>query len=124
MRRAFEASDEEDDNGLNASESSPLHPSRPSESYDDAEHVSDSITHPLQGIAPPLSRRITAPISTAGPASYDFENADYDFPPPGSPPRRDRALPNNNWVCRVPIHPSLIADPRFHPGQHKWNRAK
>ena len=35
--------------------------------------------------------------------TYDFENVDYDFPPPGSPPRRDRALPGNDWVRHLYI---------------------
>lgn len=103
MEAAFEGSDEEDDNYYDASESHPLNPSRPSESHNDAEHVSESLNHPLQGVAPPSTRPSHIRIPTAGPTTYDFENVEYDFPPPGSPPRRDRALPNNDLV-RITDH--------------------
>jgi len=54
----------------------------------DDEHVSES--HPL-------TRHIPSPPSpTRIPGTYDFENVDYDYPPPGSPPAPSAvALPNN-----------------------------
>jgi len=49
----------------------------------DDEQVSES--HPLTRNTPPRT-----------PGAYDFENVDYDYPPPGSPPAPSSvALPNN-----------------------------
>ncbi|TDL29427.1 hypothetical protein BD410DRAFT_709717 [Rickenella mellea] len=50
------------------------------------------------------------------PGTYDFENVDYDYPPPGSPPRRDRALPDNdlgNSNGVIPTSPVGISLPRI-----------
>jgi hypothetical protein len=67
MEAAFNDSDDED-----ASDSHPLNPSHQS---------SPSSTLP----------------TTQHPQSYDFENVDYDYPPPGSPPRPSAvALPNDH----------------------------
>ena len=70
MQAAFDCSDDEDD-----------------------EHTT-SEAHPLN----PFS---TAPISpqtpTHVPGTYNFDNVDYDYPPPGSPPPPSSfALPNNH----------------------------
>ncbi|KAK0242632.1 hypothetical protein EDD85DRAFT_296669 [Armillaria nabsnona] len=68
MEAAFDDSDDED-----ATESQPLNP------------TSRAPTSPSQPTTP----------STI-PGSYDFENVDYDYPPPGSPPPpSSTALPNN-----------------------------
>ncbi|EAU85513.2 metal homeostatis protein bsd2 [Coprinopsis cinerea okayama7 len=56
------------------------------------------------------------------PPAYDFERQDYDFPPPGSPPRpTDRALPNNygNSNGLLPESP-VIPQPRQ---PSLWSRA-
>lgn len=86
----------------------------------------------------PLNPVHTSPSSpapdTALPGTYDFENVDYDYPPPGSPPRPSSfALPNEhgntnglipsfdntntrsprqNWLQRTALHvlPSTLAD--------------
>ncbi|KAK0468216.1 uncharacterized protein EV420DRAFT_1626138 [Desarmillaria tabescens] len=68
MEAAFDDSDDED-----ATESQPLNPT------------------PRSPISVPQP---TTPSSIPG--SYDFENVDYDYPPPGSPPPpSSTALPNN-----------------------------
>ncbi|KAK2466313.1 hypothetical protein APHAL10511_001955 [Amanita phalloides] len=73
MHAAFDYSDDEDEDP-SQSESTPLHPAPTS----------------------PLSPHHSAP-HTALPGTYDFENFDYDYPPPGSPPRPTAfALPNEH----------------------------
>ncbi|KAF7355429.1 hypothetical protein MSAN_01459700 [Mycena sanguinolenta] len=68
MDAAFGESDDEDD-----SESSPLNPA----------------------VTSPRATHSSTPSSTHVPGAYDFENVDYDYPPPGSPPKPStRALPN------------------------------
>ncbi|KAF5344135.1 hypothetical protein D9758_008822 [Tetrapyrgos nigripes] len=72
MEAAFDDSDDEDDIH-NTSESQPLTSS----------HTRTTST------VQPTSNRI--------PGTYDFENVDYDYPPPGSPPAPSEfALPNNH----------------------------
>ncbi|KAF7352676.1 hypothetical protein MVEN_01233400 [Mycena venus] len=68
MDAAFDDSDDEGDD----SESRPLNPAPTS----------------------PRATHSSRPSTTHIPGTYDFENVDYDYPPPGSPPARDRALPN------------------------------
>ncbi|KAF8351338.1 hypothetical protein F5887DRAFT_937018 [Amanita rubescens] len=69
MHAAFDYSEDEDDDDSADLESRPLNP------------VHTSPHHP----------------STAVPGTYDFENVDYDYPPPGSPPRPTAvALPNEH----------------------------
>lgn len=71
MDAAFDDSDDEGDEYHNASESQPLNP-RPT--------------------SPPQFRP-----TTHVPGTYDFESADYDYPPPGSPPDvSPMALPNEH----------------------------
>ncbi|KAG7449091.1 uncharacterized protein BT62DRAFT_887639 [Guyanagaster necrorhizus] len=68
MEAAFDDSDDED-----ATESQPLNVTYRS-----------AVTAPQPATASPI------------PGSYDFENVDYDYPPPGSPPPlSSTALPNN-----------------------------
>lgn len=92
MEAAFEASDDEDDTDIRTAERRPLNPER-RDTQEDKETTATLNGH----------RRTT---SAAVPAAYDFENVDYDFPPPGSPPRPDRALPNNSWGNSNGIVPS------------------
>lgn len=109
MEAAFEGSDDEEDvHELDASEFHPLNPTRVSES-DDGEHIPGPFTsaRPPQGVAPLSSRPSNTRIVTSTSTAYDFENVDYDFPPPGSPPRRDRALPGNDWVRHHCIQSSV-----------------
>ncbi|KAF8076531.1 hypothetical protein FPV67DRAFT_1407275 [Lyophyllum atratum] len=74
MEAAFDYSEDEDDDN-NASESQPLNPDPTSPSH-------------IQ--APPAHHFHV-------PGTYDFENVDYDYPPPGSPPRPSAiALPNDH----------------------------
>lgn len=71
MAAAFDYSDDEDDDNA-ATESRPLNPI---------------------STLPPTPRS----TQTHVPGTYDFENVDYDYPPPGSPPRPSAtALPNDH----------------------------
>jgi hypothetical protein len=71
MEAAFDDSEDEDDQHHNISESRPLNPTSTSPSTDvPSAHI---------------------------PGTYDFESVDYDYPPPGSPPRPSAiALPNDH----------------------------
>jgi hypothetical protein len=109
LEAAFEASDDEDEEFHDAnSESRPLNPedtSTPSLAHSGEDvggenpYRGGSNTRPLHS----RSHSIVVPTtnSSNGVGTYDFENVnDYDYayrPPPGEPPRRDRALLNNNW---------------------------
>jgi hypothetical protein len=88
-RRELEAAFESDDDDGNT-ESTPLH------------------IHPLD--AGPHS----ADSASSIPAAYDFER-DYDYPPPGSPPRPSAvALPNDygNSNGQIPTSPVSVSVPR------------
>ena len=62
-----------------------------SDDEDEADNTSES--RPLNPI--PTSPNSTAPLPSHPPGAYDFENVDYDYPPPGSPPGPSAiALPN------------------------------
>jgi len=100
MEAAFDASDDEDDVNAESRPLNPLNTSPVGHGNNDGAHdinTNNPGSHPLSGRPlqprPAHSRR----QSTAAPGTYDFEADDYDFPPPGSPPPRDRALPNNDW---------------------------
>jgi len=101
MAAAFDYSedddDDDDDDSHSASETQPLNPQPTS----NASGFS----------APNLDRTRSAPA----PSTYDFENVDYDYPPPGSPPiPSSTALPNDigNSNGLVPsFHPTV---PPFH----------
>lgn len=74
MEAAFDYSDDEDDEH-NISESQPLNPTPTS----------------------PSTVRAQPVVHQHIPGTYDFENVDYDYPPPGSPPRPSAvALPNEH----------------------------
>ncbi|KAF8663488.1 hypothetical protein AX16_001056 [Volvariella volvacea WC 439] len=78
LEAAFDYSEDEDDDH-NISESQPLKSSSASNSGPSSHHR----------LSPSRSQSQSATV-------YDFENVDYDFPPPGSPPRpSSMALPNN-----------------------------
>jgi hypothetical protein len=84
MQAAFDYSDDEDE-GHNATE-----------------------TQPLNTRSLPTTTQLPAPLPASA-GTYNFETADYDFPPPGSPPRPSTvALPNEFGNSN-----GLI--PTFHP---------
>lgn len=85
MEAAFDGSDDEEAPFVDARD-------RRSNSLDD-EHPLNRITAQSQS-QQPHSR---SQSRTQPPGTYDFENVEYDLPPPGSPPRRDRALQDNDW---------------------------
>lgn len=101
MAAAFDYSDDDDDNdddddSHNALETQPLNP------------------QPTLN-TPRFSENTGRTQSATAPSTYDFENVDYDYPPPGSPPMpSSTALPNNigNSNGLIPsFHP---AAPPFH----------
>ncbi|TFK75780.1 hypothetical protein BDN72DRAFT_350069 [Pluteus cervinus] len=88
LEAAFDYSEDEDDH--NTSESQPL-------------NTSANTVPSAQPSTPP-------PPQPTTPGTYDFENADYDYPPPGSPPRPSAvALPNSigNSNGQVPSFESV-----------------
>lgn len=98
MAAAFDYSEDEDDE-LDTSENRPLN------SQSSSNTTRDTPARILQSSPP------TAPHT---PGTYDFENIDYDYPPPGSPPQPSmRALPNDygNTNGLVP-HLDSIKPPR------------
>ncbi|KAG6911222.1 hypothetical protein DXG01_003089 [Tephrocybe rancida] len=102
MEAAFDYSeDDEDENVNNAHESHPLNPD------------------------PTSPSRIEAPAPIPHPhvpGTYDFENVDYDYPPPGSPPRPSAiALPNNIGNSNGLIPP--IPDGGLAPRQNWFKRS-
>ncbi|KAJ7276525.1 hypothetical protein B0H12DRAFT_1041615 [Mycena haematopus] len=64
--------------------------------FDDSDDEEDSESRPLNPAhASPRATHSSLPSTTHVPGTYDFENVDYDYPPPGSPPGPSaRALPN------------------------------
>lgn len=84
LQAAFDYSDDEDE-AHNATESQPLNP---------------TVTSPNS----------IPPFSTHAPGTYNFESADYDYPPPGSPPGPSAvALPNEygNSNGLIPVFRSM-----------------
>lgn len=85
MAAAFDYSEDEDDD-QNTSETQPLNSQSSSNNPPDL--TTSSPSQPAQ-----LQSAIT---TSRSPGTYDFENVDYDYPPPGSPPPPStRALPNS-----------------------------
>ncbi|KAG5724979.1 Metal homeostatis protein BSD2 [Termitomyces sp. T112] len=88
MEAAFDYTEDEDDDINDSHESHPLNPTP---------------TSPSTIQVPPPN-----PHPSRVPGTYDFENVDYDYPPPGSPPRPSAiALPNdygnsNGLVPQIP----------------------
>jgi hypothetical protein len=60
--------------------------------FDDSDDEDASESQPLN----PSRQSPPSPAPAQTPGTYDFENVDYDYPPPGSPPRPSAfALPND-----------------------------
>ncbi|KAF8907374.1 hypothetical protein CPB84DRAFT_1725737 [Gymnopilus junonius] len=84
---------------------------------DEHEEHADHETAPLtnsNGIHSSRSEHMPGVETTAIPGVYDFER-EYDFPPPGSPPRpSSRALPNDfgNSNGLLPTAPVVVPKPR------------
>lgn len=79
--------------------------------FDDSDDEGDdSESRPLNP-APTSPTHTSRPSIAHVPGTYDFENADYDYPPPGSPPGPStRALPNGTQISvlsmpQIPNHP-------------------
>ncbi|KAK7060508.1 hypothetical protein VNI00_001273 [Paramarasmius palmivorus] len=97
MEAAFDNSDDEDDDIHNTSETQPL----------------TSSTTPSGPAQMPQTPSRT-------PGAYDFENVDYDYPPPGSPPPPSSfALPNNHGNSNGQI-PSFDVDPSVYAPRKNW----
>jgi len=107
MAAAFDYSEDDDDNDNDDSDN------------DDNDSHNPMETQPLNPQTASNAFRFSAnPSRTQSatvPSTYDFENVDYDYPPPGSPPiPSSTALPNNigNSNGLIPsFHP---AAPPFH----------
>lgn len=78
-------------NNPNAAEDVPDELEAAFDESDDEDNVTES--HPLNPTSNSHSRH-TSTVAAPNPGTYDFE-ADYDYPPPGSPPSGPIALPNN-----------------------------
>ncbi|KAG6821592.1 hypothetical protein H0H93_000101 [Arthromyces matolae] len=100
MEAAFDYSEEDDD--LNDThESHPLNPEPTS----------------------PLTIQVSSPNphQPRPPRTYDFENVDYDYPPPGSPPRPSSLALPNNYGNSNGLIPS-IPDGGLAPLRQSWLR--
>ena len=64
----------------------------------------------------PLNSTITPPE----PGSYDFENFDYDYPPPGSPPAPSTVAVPNNYGNTNGIVPSFSVDSAVPGPRRNW----
>jgi len=81
---------------------------------DDDGHANESTRLTNTVVAPQPQEVASRSETTAIPGAYDFER-EYDFPPPGSPPRpSSRALPNDfgNSNGLLPTSPVTIPKPR------------
>ncbi|KAF4613710.1 hypothetical protein D9613_007783 [Agrocybe pediades] len=82
---------------------------------DNDDHMSHSESTPLtRNVAPSQSEQASKSETSALPGAYDFER-EYDFPPPGSPPPpSSRALPNDigNSNGLLPTAPVAVPKPR------------
>lgn len=79
---------------------------------DEGHHANESTR--LTSVVPRPQEASSRPETTAIPGAYDFER-EYDFPPPGSPPRpSSRALPNDfgNSNGLLPTSPVIVHKPR------------
>lgn len=100
LEAAFGASDDEDDEEQFHDARSEYRPLKPEDTS------SPVIAPPVAGSNGGDEDRSTGDVPSSGrhartQSTYDFENVnDYDYayrPPPGEPPRADRAPVNNNW---------------------------
>ena len=82
---------------------------------EDEGHAANESTRLTSNITLPQPEEPSAkPETTSIPGAYDFER-EYDFPPPGSPPRpSSRALPNDfgNSNGLLPTSPVIAPKPR------------
>ena len=86
------------------------------EEEDDEENVTES--HPLNpNPSPAISPR--SPV----PGTYDFENADYDYPPPGSPPRPSSVALPNDYGNSNGFIPSSEIESRPEPRRNWFQRS-
>jgi len=100
MEAAFDDSDDEEDIH-NTSESQPL-----TSSHTRSNSTSPSVQTP-----------------TRVPGTYDFENVDYDYPPPGSPPAPSAiALPNNHGNSNGLIPSFEVDQSRIGPRRNWFQR--
>jgi hypothetical protein len=82
--------------------------------FDDSDDEEISETHPL------TRNSNNPPSNNRAPGSYDFENVDYDYPPPGSPPAPSAvALPNNHGNSNGLI-PTFEPGPSHNVSQRTW----
>ncbi|KAF5390645.1 hypothetical protein D9757_002670 [Collybiopsis confluens] len=84
--------------------------------FDDSDDDEPSESHPLTAPS-----HYTSPSPTAQlPGSYDFENVDYDYPPPGSPPAPSAlALPNSHGNSNGLV-PTFELDPSRNAPRRTW----
>ncbi|KAL0577080.1 hypothetical protein V5O48_004923 [Marasmius crinis-equi] len=89
-----------------------------SDDEDDDLHASE--TRPLTSSAPPSHNRNQSQSPPRTPGTYDFENVDYDYPPPGSPPPpSSTALPNNHGNSNGLV-PDFDIDPAVYAPRRSW----
>ncbi|KAJ7179013.1 hypothetical protein C8R46DRAFT_1072173 [Mycena filopes] len=98
MDAAFDDSDDEGDD----SESRPLNPA------------------PTSPTSPPAHS--ARPSTTHVPGTYDFENVDYDYPPPGSPPGPSATALPNEFGNSNGLVPSFTVDTAAAPRRGWLNR--
>ena len=135
LEAAFEASDDEDDEFHDAnSEYRPLNPVNTSTPIvphplgrRDDDNIDESGEEPTRRPLHSRSHSIVVPTGiNNGVGAYDFENVnDYDYayrPPPGEPPRADRALVNNTWGNTNGIIPdfSSMSAPAQRASRRGW----
>lgn len=109
MDAAF-GDDSDDEDTHNITESHPLNPTPSSPSSD---HSHPLTSHPLH--------IQTAQPTTRIPGTYDFENVDYDYPPPGSPPAPSAfALPNTHGNSNGFVPSSTLDSTVAVPSRRGW----
>lgn len=104
MAAAFDYSENEDDE-QETSETQPLNSeSSPNNTRD-------------HSVPPILQSSQPHPLSPPNPGTYDFENVDYDCPPPGSPPLPSAAAFPNDYGNSNGLVPSFDST---HPPRRNW----
>lgn len=68
----------------------------------------------------PLTRNSTPPSAPRTPGAYDFENVDYDYPPPGSPPAPSAVALPNNFGNSNGLIPTFQLDPSLAAPRRPW----
>jgi hypothetical protein len=83
--------------------------------FDDEDDEDDRHLPQSESETRPLNPSSTPPL----PGTYDFENVDYDYPPPGSPPAASTfAVPNNHGNSNG-ILPTSV-EPIPHGPERNW----